>query len=435
MSFRNATASLAQVEFIGNTARAGDGSGSASRGGLGVGGGIFSNGSSLVLDGVTATQNTARGGDAPGSFGASGIQRADGLGGFLALIRSSGSATHLVATGNLAQGGVAETLGGLGLGGALFVEDSDGTVQLTSIRLHDNIALGAQATTEGGLGGGGAIFSTDALLSIDRGIVVANLAEGGDGITEGGDGSGGGLYMDSAIAQPAALTATNVVIASNAVVAGSGTTPGFAFGGGIFQQSPAGPSNSATLTHVTLADNVVQNASFNQGAALYVSAQASASSDFGIVSGHGLAMGLDRGEAFLVWGTVTFNDTLYDGNSPPSPDCPDCPFFAAPGGSFVDNTPWSGSPDYCDPGASPPDYHILETSAAIDLAVGSTTPVDVDGQIRPFPGGGSADLGADEFFVPEPAAWLQRGAVLALLCVLRRRRSSVAERRSARSSG
>ena len=46
------------------------------------------------------------------------------------------------------------------------------------------------------------------------------------------------------------------------------------------------------------------------------------------------------------------------------------------------------------------DYHIGETSSALDSAVGTDVAVDFDGDARPQ--GAGADIGADEF-VPPPA--------------------------------
>jgi hypothetical protein len=428
LSFRQVNATLTRVELTGNTAQGGDGTGTAVRGGLGVGGGIFALDSTVVLTDVTADGNVARAGDAPSANGVAGGQRADGLGGFWALIQSSGGATRLTATGNRAEGGEAGSFGGLGLGGAIFVEDTTAPVTFDSVTIHDNTALGGNAGaggSEGGLGGGGAIFCTDSVLTIDKGVLAANVAEGGDGVAAGGSGGGGGVYLDSVLPQAAALHATNVVFGRNAGIAGSGTTPGAALGGGIFQQCPqlncasaSTASSAAVLTHVTLADNAVSGARYNQGAALYVSAFASATSFFGIVSGHATPVTVDdRGEAVLTWGATSFHDTLWDGNTLKA--------FAAPGGVFTDDDPRNGSPDYVDPAAAPPDYHVQGTSAAREEAAGSATATDLDGQPRPAPGG-DPDLGADEFHAPEPEAGFAGGAALTLLAALGRARRRAA---------
>jgi hypothetical protein len=415
LSIRQSTAVLTDVEITDNTAEGGSGSGSAVRGGLAVGGGVFAFESTLTLVRVAASGNIARAGNAPNSFGSDGGgQLADGLGGFMAAIRTGGSVAALTASGNEARGGQGSNSGGLGLGGALFIEDAPETVTIRTSTLSGNMAIGATSTANrGGLGGGGAIFATDSLVSLDAVSLLDNLAQGGVGAILGGDGGGGGLYMDSVLAQPAGVDATNVIVGRNTVTAGSGPTPGFAFGGGIFAQAPpGGASNDLTLTHATLAANVVSNATFNQGAAFFVSASATALSDFSIITDHTTPMSMDdRGEAVLAIGNVTLDHTLWNNNT--------LNFFS-PGGTFVDNSPMTGAPDYVAPVANPPDYHILGTSAAIDVATGSTTPTDIDGGNRPF--GASSDLGADEFGVPEPQSWLQQTAMLLTLVFVARNR-------------
>jgi hypothetical protein len=404
LSFRSSTAFLSRVTFAGNVAQGGAGSGIANRGGLGVGGGIFSIGSIVNMNNVSASGNMALGGDAPTAFGAEGPQRADGLGGFWALIDSSGAASDLIASNNRAEGGVGSLQGGLGLGGAIFIQIAS-RVTLHGIDLRNNAAIGAIGGTA--LGGGGGIFSEDALLEIDRGNIIGNLAQGGNapGAT-GGTGGGGGVYVNSSLPQANVLNASNLIIASNDVVAGDGTTQGFAFGGGIFSQCPQGPppsckpmtaSISMNLDHVTLADNSVSNATFNQGAALYVSSDVVVNSNFGIVTGHDTPMTVDdRGEAILTFGDTTLDTTLYQGNTRR--------VFAAPGGSFVDTNPLSGTPDYIDPLGMPADYHILGTSAAIGQATDSTRSRDVDNEVRPDPSSGTSDVGADEHYaIPTPA--------------------------------
>ena len=54
-----------------------------------------------------------------------------------------------------------------------------------------------------------------------------------------------------------------------------------------------------------------------------------------------------------------------------------------------------GDPDFADPGAW--DYHIGESSAALDLGVATGVSTDMDGQWRPWL---APDLGADEYWPP-----------------------------------
>lgn len=419
-SIRGSQAILNRVAFTGNTARGGDGTASAYRGGLGVGGGLFSYLSTVALVDVDAETNTARGGDAPSSVGAVGAQRADGLGGFWALILASGAASGLSARANVAEGGIASGVGGLGLGGAIMVEGTPTPVSLSRVHLHGNAARGAVATgpsSQGGLGGGGGLFATDSVVEVSASTLLANVAEGADGVSLGGDGAGGGVYLDSVNPTASSLTAVNVVVGRNHAIAGSGTTQGFAFGGGVFQQcpqldcaSPTAATSHTEFVHVTLADNAVSGATYNQGAALYVSPRATSSTRFSVVSGHQTpAVGLDRGEAVLSWGGTTFETTLWHDNTIKA--------FAAPGGSFDDSDPRAGSPDYVDANAEVPDYHILDTSAARDQYIGIATITDLDGDERSA--SEAFDLGADEYVVPEPSAVAAGASIVFALVGLR----------------
>jgi len=399
VSLRASTGLLSDVDLVGNHAEGGDGSGSAFRGGLGVGGGLSAFQSAVTLNDVRASDNVAKAGDAPAALGVVDGQRADALGGFFALILSRASASRVIAHGNQAIGGEASDFGGLGIGGGMMFEQSAAPVTIRDSRLYDNHAIGGIATgSTGGLGGGGAIFASDSPLFLHASSLLANRAEGGSGPVQGGDGAGAGIYMDSVNAVPGGLHSSNTIVAGNVVIAGSAPTPGFSFGGGIFLQCPQGAGicdpelapNNAELTHVTLADNVVMGATFNQGAALYASPGVSVDASFGIVSGHMTPIiGLDRGEAVIAFADVTFDDTLWDGNSRKA-------FAVPPDGVFTDNNPRSGDPAYVDILAVPPDYHIGATSAALEEAVGSVSDEDLDRELRPT-GPGIRDLGADEF--------------------------------------
>lgn len=400
LSFRQTTVSLNDVELTNNTARGGAGSGSAPRGGLGVGGAIFTIESAVSINGLTAQGNNALGGNAPASNGldSGGVQRADGLGGALALINSSSSGLrNITLDANLAQGGQAANKGGLGLGGGLFVERNSGSIVVREAAITNNHAIGGVASaagSEGGAGLGGGVFSTDSALTLDASSILSNRAEGVGGVAEGGDGSGGGIYSDSAV--PGVnnrLDAINVIVGKNVAVGGSGGTAGFAFGGGIFFQLPA-TSGSVTgvLTHLTLAGNSVTNGSFNQGAALYANGvsgrKAVVQFSFGIVADHTAA------NAVQANGDITFSKTLWNNNNTKS--------SIGPAGSFQDVNPSSGSPEFVASASTLPDYHIKSGSAAREAATTSTTNSDVDGESRPFvsaPGAGDArDLGADEFY-------------------------------------
>jgi hypothetical protein len=58
----------------------------------------------------------------------------------------------------------------------------------------------------------------------------------------------------------------------------------------------------------------------------------------------------------------------------------------------------ASSAGFVSPGSPNYDYHITPSSWAVDQAIGSTTPSDIDGQTRPY--GTISDIGADEYVRP-----------------------------------
>jgi hypothetical protein len=429
LSIRESTATLTRVRFENNRAVGGSGTPNSTRGGLGVGGAIFSYDSTLTITDATAIGNLARAGDAPGAVGISGGQRADGLGGFLALIRGIGTQTitRLSGRDNSAEGGDAVQYGGLGLGGAIFIQIAP-LVVAKEVALSDNTAIGGAG--DASLGGGGSIFAEDVHLELDRGSLIGNLAQGANGTNVGGTGGGGGIYMNAVTTNSGLgtdLLASNLIVAKNAAIAGTGITKGFAFGGGIFVQCPGGPgvcnanvtTNTADLSHVTLADNTVTGADYNQGGALWVGLAAVVDMSFSIVSGHATPAvpSFDRGEAVLTWGATTFASTLWNGNTMKA-------FAVPPNGSFVDGAAQNGLPYFVAPNGASPNYHIQSNSAARNAAAGSTIPKDLDGDDRNG-AAGVPDLGADEFVVPEPDAACTGAVAIGLIAALRCRRQRV----------
>ncbi len=389
LSFRQTVASLTNVELRGNTSQGGAGSGNAPRGGLGVGGGLFAFESNLTIDGLTATSNTAKAGNAPNGNGVDngGIQRADGLGGGLNLTLSTiNSAKNITVSDNLAEGGAASNKGGLGLGGGIFIELSNGVFPLNSSTIINNIARGGIASNEqGGAGLGGGIFITDSNVNFDAVSILNNQAIGVAGNQTGGDSGGGGIYFTLAdINKRYSFTGSNLIIGSNSVTAGQGATNGLALGGGLHYSF----NSDVLINHVTLAKNIAINGRFNQGAAIFVQNGTLLTSNFGIVADHLNA------SAILVnpTGTATMNRTLWSGNTS----------IKQGSGNFIDNDSKTGSPDFVAPNSSPPDFHIGANSAAREFAVGTTIAKDIDGENRPYISAPNAndlsDLGADEYY-------------------------------------
>lgn len=367
------------------------GNDSAPRGGLGVGGGLFAIFTRVSISGLEATGNVARAGDAPGSEGVVAGQRADGLGGGVALIDSlSFSLRGGRVAGNTAEGGDAGRLGGLGLGGGLFIERSSGRVD--GVAVAENTARGGQGST-GGAALGGGIFMTDSAVTSDSARALANTARGADssGGGNGGDGGGGGVYLttDGSAAARGTFTASNLLIAANEISGGNGGTSANV-GGGL---SCVGPGTQLTLDHGTVAGNRITGPGGTGGPAIALvgfSAQSpgcAATVRNSIIAGHAGAGGAVNFNPF--GGPTVFQRTLWF-NAPNEPNIRN---DSATNRAQEQNS-ISGDPQFAAPGAPNYDYHIGPGSAALDQALGSTLTSDFDGQRRPF--GPAADVGADE---------------------------------------
>ncbi|MFQ6608680.1 MAG: hypothetical protein ACE5EE_09105 [Fidelibacterota bacterium] len=402
LSFRQSDATLSNVVLTGNTAQGGDGTGSAPRGGLAVGGGFFAFESTTSIVDLTASNNLAQAGDAPGSFGtddgAEFTQRADALGGGLNFTFSTVFINSSTVKDNIAQGGDAAELAGGGDGGGIYIERAPETAIILSSTITDNTAQGGIASgLRGGEGLGGGVFVSASDADCDELTILNNNAIGATGGTEGGSAGGGGLYFSPLFDLSARfnLNGTNMIVGNNTATAGPGATNGLSIGGGLHFSH----SSDVILNHVTLARNVVRNGEFNFGEAMFVQNEAILTSNFAIIADHLSAPAVSANPT----GIATLNRTLWDNN------------ILKFSGNVIDNDPQSGSPDFVNPAPpdsstdfynpefvaqadSLPDFHIKESSAARDNAIGSTTPIDIDGQSRPF--GSVADLGADEFAPP-----------------------------------
>lgn len=241
------------VTFLGNQAIGGNGGcgtngATSGGGGAGIGGAVFSASTTLSITSSTFVGNAARGGhSAPygacswtagtaggggggqggnGSFdnfsGSSGAGSDGGYGG------GGGGRTNTVSNsgGNGGFGGgagspfktpgefgsPAESGGftggtGAGLGGALFVESTNGSAQVVNSTFTNNLAHGGDANYSGGSNGGqgigGAVFVHSGTLTILADTLSGNSASGGNttptfNSENGGNGVGGNIYVHSA---------------------------------------------------------------------------------------------------------------------------------------------------------------------------------------------------------------------------------------------
>jgi hypothetical protein len=386
-----AISSLAMQNVVLRDNQALGGNDTAPRGGLGVGGGLFAIFTTVSSTGFEATGNTARAGDAPGSEGVSGGQRADGLGGGVAIIDSPAfSLGGGRVAGNTAEGGDAGRLGGLGLGGGLFIERSTG--RLAGVAVQENTARGGRASA-GGAGLGGGLFMTDSAVTSDSARALANAARGADssGGGNGGDGGGGGIYIttDGSTTARGTFTASNLLVAANEISGGSGGTSANV-GGGV---SCVGPGTAMTLDHATVAGNRITGPGGTGGPAIAIvgfgpqSPGCAATVRNSIIAGHAGAGGPVNFNPY--GGPTLFQHTLWS-NAANEPNIRN---DSATNQAQEQNS-ISGDPQFAAPGAPSYDYHIGPGSAALDQALGSTLTTDFDGQRRPF--GPAADVGVDE---------------------------------------
>jgi hypothetical protein len=373
---------LARVVFTGNEARGGTG---PDRGGLAVGGALYTFQSNLTLTAVQFVGNTARAGSSPGS-GRSGGLLADAQGGAAAFqLGSEIVGSYVVATDNLAVGGDAASEAGGAFAGALYGEGQDGSptsVDLDHVVLERNVALGGFAAT-GGIGrGGGFMMGKWVTFVLDRAAAVTNEARTGSGtVNHGSGGGGGGAVTGGTSVGSSSGVIRNTLFADNRLVLGSGGGTKGGGGGGLFVQN----LSTARLEHCTFAQNGISSSPLT-GQAIAVAAGAGPINlqiDYTIISRHSEYVGAQA--VFVSTGTAaTFDTGLFADND----------WDVGGGGAIsgLGSMLVSGSAGFRSPGAPSYDYHLLPTSPAIDQATSSIQTVDIDSEARDL----DPDIGADE---------------------------------------
>jgi hypothetical protein len=192
------------------------------------------------------------------------------------------------------------------------------------------------------------------------------------------------------------LTLTNTVVADNGVKTG---TPGLArltSGAGMTIQAA-----TADIVHCTFANNQfltegkAGEAIMVQGSDGPTGVAGVANISYTIISNHVNYAWPGDTSALTVYESseATLNYVLFYGNSN------NTNVNNKPVGHGIINQSNILTPTdpigYISPGAPNYNYHITSTSPAVDHAVGSTTPVDMDSQSRPY--GPVSDIGADEY--------------------------------------
>lgn len=377
---------LEDVTFSGNQALGGQG---PERGGTAIGGGLYTDTANIHGSDLGFFNNLAHAGSSAGS-GRDSIYgwTADGLGGGAAIHVSTDAALERVtASGNQAVGGDGGVQAGAGHGGALYAEQAVLVVEKADLR--QNKAIGGNAVN-GYVGGGGALMASESTISIRQSTIVANEAWGGNGTTGmTGAAGGGGLYLIRLSSQPSTITISNSIIANNLATEGQGAQVSGGGGGGLWLQGV-----DVDFTHTTIARNRLGETLVLGAGAILVSFSCAqptvADMTYSIIEGHSDA----TAAALHVWEGNTLNlyRSLFAANTR---DTNGASSVFPPGTiTGMSTCLEAGSADFVSPGAPNYNYHLLDSSAAIDQAIGSTTPLDIDGDARPVDG--VADIGADE---------------------------------------
>lgn len=372
---------LQDVTFDGNQVLGGDAP-DGSRGAQALGGGLFATGTSNVTaSNITLTNNVAQAGSGGVGWLGSTWNTADGLGGGAAFQLNAVTIDGVTAVGNQARGGSGSSQGGTGSGGGLLFELNTGTVSVTNGTMTDNTATGGSSSGTGGIASGGALMSTDSSLNLQQLQILRNSSLGGAG-SDGGDAGGGALYFTRvSMSNPGTIVGTNLIMANNTSQAGAGNNR-WGGGGAVFNQN-----TSLTLIHSTLSNNSVLSSM--QGSAIVTLNYLGASNlnlSYSIIANHQGATAIvvqKSGDVGYLNRNLFFNNSADVGSQP-----------GLPPATITNASPLSGNPQFVSADSPNYNYHILSSSSAKDQAVGSTTPVDIDGEARPY--GVASDIGADE---------------------------------------
>ena len=389
---------LEHVAFDSNQAIGGQG---PQRGGYGIGGGFYAYRSVVAGDYITCTDNVAVAGDSAGIGWDSNGARADAQGGGIAIKEGTSAVLqHVTAVGNQAIGGSAAYAGGA-FGGGVKVEtqssDYPTSLVLRDSVLQENLAQGGSGTTDGWLGNGGGIESLNSSLTLDRVQVIDNSALGGDGSPAGymGAAGSGGVHLVRRKDFNTITSISNCVVADNLSATGSVGAVRGGGGAGIWLQGI-----EADIVHTTVARNRLGSTSM-QGQGILVMRHGVPSSiksevdiSYSIIAEHTGFPASSVATLHVKDGdnVVNLDRGLFAGNARDT----NADGVPAPAGTFNGlGSMLSGSADFVYPGAPAYDYHILGSSSARDQASGSTMLVDIDSESRSM--FGDPDIGADEY--------------------------------------
>ena len=377
-----AVSTLNNVTFDNNIAQGGIG---PERGGVAQGGGLFVDNATVTGNNLLFTNNKAFGGNSGGN-GTSNNLQSDALGGGVAFGGNTNvTFSNITVQNNRCKGGDAATKGGNCFGGGVYAENNT-TVTLNRANINNNVALGGTATSPGG-GFGGGIATYEANGTINQAFITDNLSEGGvssNNSQKGGSGGGGASFIGADAVHQVSLV-NSLIVRNQARLGGNGTDPGMG-GAGLGIQGI-----NVTLTHVTIAQNTF-GAGFVLGQGLYVFSNANGR-DSNVTMNHSIVANHTNSTNTAAIhvsqeNTITFNRALLANNTK-NTNQDNVPF---PAGTFngLGTILTAASAGF----RTPNNYHLADSSPAINQAIGSTTTIDLDGIQRPR--GAATDLGAYE---------------------------------------
>ncbi|HOU14248.1 MAG TPA: right-handed parallel beta-helix repeat-containing protein [Anaerolineae bacterium] len=285
-------------------------------------------------------------------------------------------------------------------GGGLYLQNSNG------ITLANNVIISNTAFSAGGLvlNGCSGVLSAN-LISDNRaywhgaGVVMAYsqaVLQNNTVTTNHADLDGGGVFLEAS-----RVTLENNTIADNTANRGGGLL--------IY-------TTTATLTNNIIADNHANSA----GSGVSIWAAQVAFLHNTLANNRGAGGGVYVSTYVTSWGepwysTVTLTSTILSGHQTGLTVLPGNQVSTAGTlwfandqdgeGVFSQQDDYLGSPDFV--AAERGDYHLRETSAAIDLGQPVGVADDIDGEARPW--GPAPDVGADEFY-PYPGLSVSKQA-------------------------
>lgn len=315
----------------------------------------------------------------------------------------SGATEHVInlkniyATNNRTKGGDASGKGGGAFGGGVFAEN-DLIFSMVDSEVSENTAQSGNGYM-GGFASGGGMELGNTGATLNNVNITNNLSLSGNTTGDGKSGTAvaGGASFPCYDGEQRTINLTNTIIADNRIQHGNGPVPGGG-GAGIVLQGVV-----ANIKHTTFANNHLGE-DFVVGHAIQLMSHDGsvngtpgiANIENSIFSDH---VGVANAATIVVFpgSTLNMKQGLFANNTKETNQ----DGIPLPTGTFngLNTIQRVASIDYLSPGYPSFDYHIKETSAAIDKAQVSSILTDIDGNPRPY--GNGPDFGADEFRKPE----------------------------------